>query len=248
LKIIAIRFMRLIDVRLPLRVDAISTVSRPSSKTGVISYPYCVFRRRTSTEPASSDHTTADPASANDGQVKQGGKGRPTPKRRDAQPYRRPLGGPPKDRKDAVRRQREEARLRRAGVRDAMASGDDKYLPARDKGPVRRYVRDVVDSRRSVAEYFLPAALVSFLISSFGARSATLGLVASLAFYGMMLLIAVDSIFLNRRLRSELAANFPGQSTRGVGFYALTRSLMIRRMRFPKPQLKRGDTVVPIRH
>jgi hypothetical protein len=75
-----------------------------------------------------------------------------------------------------------------------------------------------------------------------------LGLVASLAFYGMMLLIAVDSIFLTRRLRSELAANFPGQSTRGVGFYALTRSLMIRRMRFPKPQLKRGDTVVPSRH
>ena len=129
-----------------------------------------------------------------------------------------------------------------------MASGDDKYLPTRDKGPVRRYVRDVVDSRRSVAEYFLPAALVSFLISSFGARNVTLGLVASLAFYGMLMLIVVDSIFLSRRLRSELAANFPGQSTRGVGFYAFTRSLMIRRMRFPKPQLKRGETVVPVRH
>jgi len=237
--------MRLIDVRLPLRVDAISTVSRRTSKTGVISYPYCVFRRRTSTEPATSDPTTADPADANGAQAKQSGKGRPTPKRRDSQPFRRPLGGPPKDRKEAVRRQREDARLRRAGVRESMASGDDRYLPARDRGPVRRYVRDVVDSRRSVAEYFLPAALVSFLISSFGARNATLAFVSSLAFYGMLLLIVVDTMFLNRRLRSELAANFPGQSTRGVGFYALTRGLMIRRMRFPKPQLKRGDTVVP---
>ncbi|HKE50880.1 MAG TPA: DUF3043 domain-containing protein [Actinomycetes bacterium] len=204
-----------------------------------------MFRRRTSTEPATSDPTTADPADANGAQAKQSGKGRPTPKRRDSQPSRRPLGGPPKDRKEAVRRQREDARLRRAGARESMASGDDRYLPARDKGPVRRYVRDVVDSRRSVAEYFLPAALVSFLISSFGARNATLAFVSSLAFYGMLLLIVVDTMFLNRRLRSELAANFPGQSTRGVGFYALTRGLMIRRMRFPKPQLKRGDTVVP---
>lgn len=230
---------------LPLRVDAISTVSRGASRVGVISYPYYVFRRRTPTKAAPSNPTAADPESANGAPAKQGGKGRPTPKRRDSQPTRRPLGAPPRDRKEAVRVQREEAKRRRGDVRTAMASGDDTYLPARDKGPVRRYVRDVVDSRRSVAEYFLPAALVIFLVSTFSAGNPALALASSLAFYGMLLLMTVDSIFLNRRIKSELAAHYPGQSTRGVTFYAIMRSMQFRRMRFPKPRLNRGDVAVP---
>ena len=38
-------------------------------------------------------------------------------------------------------------------------AGEDAYLLPRDKGPVRRYVRDVVDSRRNVLGLFMPAAL-----------------------------------------------------------------------------------------
>ena len=43
--------------------------------------------------------------------------------------------------------------------RERMMAGDDAYLLPRDKGPVRRYVRDIVDSRRNVLGLFMPAAL-----------------------------------------------------------------------------------------
>jgi hypothetical protein len=204
-----------------------------------------VFRRRSSTEPTLPNPTSADPVDADGAPVKKDGKGRPTPKRRDAQPYRRPLGAPPKDRKEAVRAQRAEAKARRIAARDAMAAGDDKFLPARDKGPVRRYVRDFIDSRRSIGQYFLPLAFVIFLVSTFGARNPTVALVTSLAFYGMFLLIVVDSMILNRRLKSELRQHFPGENTRGITFYALMRGLQFRRMRFPKPQVRPGEPVVP---
>ena len=38
-------------------------------------------------------------------------------------------------------------------------AGDEAYLLPRDQGPVRRYVRDVVDSRRNVLGLFMPSAL-----------------------------------------------------------------------------------------
>ena len=43
-------------------------------------------------------------------------------------------------------------------------TGDDRYLPARDKGPVKRYVRDYVDSRRTIGEYLLPVFFVVFIV------------------------------------------------------------------------------------
>ena len=206
-----------------------------------------MFRRRTATEPTLPNPNPADPADADGAPGKKDGKGRPTPKRRDSQPYRRPLGAPPKDRKEAVRLQRSDAKARRIAARDAMAAGDDKFLPARDKGPVRRYARDFIDSRRSIGQYFLPLALVIFLVSTFSGRNPTVALATSLAFYGMFLMIVVDSLILNRRLKSELRRHFSGESTRGITLYALMRSLQFRRMRFPKPQVQLGDPVVPRR-
>ena len=47
-----------------------------------------------------------------------------------------------------------------------MLSGEEKNLPPRDRGPVHRFARDYVDSRRSAAEFFLPIALF-VLIATF---------------------------------------------------------------------------------
>src|SRR3712207_2693196 len=96
--------------------------------------------------------------------VRTSGKGRPTPKRSEAQGRRQgPPPPPPTTRKEAYKRMRETQAARRAEVRQGAARGDDAYLPARDRGPVRKLVRDVVDSRRNIGSLFLAVAAVALV-------------------------------------------------------------------------------------
>jgi hypothetical protein len=109
---------------------------------------------------------------------KPGGKGRPTPKRREAEMARKKRVAPPRNRKEAAALQRERMRAEREKRVSAMRTGDERYLPARDRGPVRRFVRDFVDSRRSVGEFLLPLLVTILVLSFLGetqvwARSAT---------------------------------------------------------------------------
>src|SRR5947208_16227608 len=77
-----------------------------------------------------------------------GGKGRPTPKRRDAQKRR---GTPtPTNRKEASKLRRERMREQRSQQRQALLTGDERHLPARDAGPAKRLARDVVDARFTI--------------------------------------------------------------------------------------------------
>ena len=46
----------------------------------------------------------------------------------------------------------------RSEARGAAARGDESFLPARDRGPVRKTVRDLVDSRRNIGSWFLAVA------------------------------------------------------------------------------------------
>ncbi len=43
-------------------------------------------------------------------------------------------------------------------------AGEEAFLLPRDQGPVRRYARDIVDSRRNLLGLFMPAALVLIFI------------------------------------------------------------------------------------
>jgi hypothetical protein len=43
--------------------------------------------------------------------------------------------------------------------------GDQSALPARDRGPVKKFVRDYIDSRRSLGEYFLPLMVIVLLLT-----------------------------------------------------------------------------------
>ncbi len=131
-------------------------------------------------------------------------------------------------------------------MRAAMdGSGDDRDLPRRDQGPVRRFCRDFVDSRRNVAEYLLPALVLILVLSTIPtgwAQSATV-----LLWMATILLTAADTIFLMWRLRKELAARFPDTSTRGARLYALLRSSQLRRLRMPKPRVPPG-AALPARY
>lgn len=191
-------------------------------------------RSKESTTPATTP--AVDPA--RDAESKAAGKGRPTPKRREVEKGRRRAINAPKDRKEAYRAMRERQREERVRSMQALRAGDERHLPARDRGPVRRYARDVVDSRRSVAEFFLPLALVILVLTFVG----TTQLQAAGGFLWMVVvvLIVIDSVMLALRLRRGLARNFPDESGRGALSYALMRSMQIRRFRLPPPRVKPG--------
>ncbi|WP_037669022.1 DUF3043 domain-containing protein [Streptomyces griseus] len=166
-------------------------------------------------------------------------KGRPTPKRNEAQSQRRSVANTSLTRKDAAKRQREERRAAMERQRQALAGGDERFLPARDKGPVRKFARDFIDSRFNVAEFFLPMAVVILVLSM--VRVGSLQSIALLLWLVVIVLIVLDSFLTSFRLRKQLTARFPDQNRRGAVAYALMRSLQMRRLRLPKPQVKRGE-------
>jgi hypothetical protein len=172
------------------------------------------------------------------------GKGRPTPKRNEAQGRRTgPPPPPPTTRKEAYKRMRATQASRRGESRAGAARGDDNYLPARDRGPVRKYVRDVVDSRRNVGSFFLAIAAIALIGTVF--PNAVVKNYASLILFGFFLVMIVDSVVLSRRIKRKVAERFPkgDQAGRSLAWYGISRSTMIRRWRFPKPDVALGADV-----
>lgn len=167
-----------------------------------------------------------------------GAKNRPTPKRRDQEAAnRRPLVVT--DRKAAARAEREHRRQASLAVRQAMVTGDESRMPARDRGPVRRYIRDAVDSRFSIGEVLLPAMLVALLLSLIPQVWA-LTLVFAIV-YGLVFLSIIDAWLLWRRLKKELGAKFGAdQIPSGSMMYAVMRTFQVRRTRLPRPMIARG--------
>ena len=141
---------------------------------------------------------------------------------------------------------REEKATRRVATserRERMMAGDDAYLLPRDKGPVRRYARDIVDSRRiSVLGLFMPAALgLIFIMLAVPQVSVYI----SPAMLILMAIMVIDGIFLGRKVNQLVDAKFPDNTEGGwkLGFYAASRASQLRRMRAPRPQVNRGDKV-----
>ncbi|MEU4033032.1 DUF3043 domain-containing protein [Streptomyces collinus] len=196
-----------------------------------------VFRSRAKEEKAPADKAPVNFSK----QIRdpQAPKGRPTPKRSEAQSQRRSVANTPTTRKDAAKRQREERRQALDRQRQALAGGDERYLPVRDKGPVRKFARDWVDSRFNVAEFFLPMAVVILVLSI--VRVPTIQAVALWLWLVVIVLIVLDAIVSGFRLKKRLAERFPDHNRRGAVAYGLMRSLQMRRLRLPKPQVKRGE-------
>lgn len=170
------------------------------------------------------------------------GKGRPTPTRKEAEARnKRPLV--PADRRAAARESRAKARVQRDLEYQAMRSGDERYMPARDRGPVRRYVRDSVDSRWNLGELFLPLAALFLMLQFVTARSApTIAVASLLVLYVYILASVADGWLMWRGLRKRVVAKF-GESAlpRGLAMYAVLRAFQVRPSRLPKPQVKHGQ-------
>ena len=166
-------------------------------------------------------------------------KGRPTPKRKEAESKRKISSLAPIVTKDQKRASKALAREDRVAQRAAYLRGDESALPSRDRGPARRFVRNYVDSRRSTGEYFLPTIFVVLVLTLIQIRAIQYGAIALM--YAMLLIAVIDGIVLSRKIRKAVEIQFPGTNTKGLGMYAWLRSTQMRRLRAPHPQVKVGN-------
>jgi hypothetical protein len=202
-----------------------------------------VFRRRSpATEDAPAegtpDSSATDQADRTSGAVT-AGKGKPTPKRSEAERARR--YNAPGDRKEALRQSRTRDRSARTRKTEAMRRGEEWALPAKDKGPVRALARDLVDSRRRLSEFYMYGLVV--LLFLLFLHDKVVQTVLPLLLIVMVVIMIVEGYFVGRRVTTLANERFPGQSTRGIKMYAAMRALQIRQLRFPKPRVKPGATV-----
>lgn len=180
---------------------------------------------------------TAEPATTTTG------KGRPTPTRKEAEAARRQALKGPTDPKARRKLEREQVRQQRIAAREALMAGDERALPARDAGPAKSFVRDYIDGRRTLAEYFIIIAVVVLIVGLF--RIPTIQVVVSVVWFAMLVLLVVDMSILLLRLRKQLAEKFPDPADRkGTLFYGAMRALQIRRLRLPPPKVKPGGRPV----
>jgi DUF3043 family protein len=210
------------------------------------------FLRRSTPATVGGDQPAAE-AQAPGGSTRGDAKGRPTPKRRDAQAKRRgPAPPPPRTQREAAkyakatrpeRPTRDQRRRDAAERRERMAAGDDRYLLPRDRGPVRAYARDVIDSRPHLMGLFMPLALVVMLslVVPIPAVQQYLTLFSLVALTSMI----IEGIFLGTQVTRKVRAKFPKEQINGLGtgWYAFTRASQLRRLRIPKPRVNRGASV-----
>ena len=162
-------------------------------------------------------------------------KGRPTPKRKEAESKRKVSSLAPIVTKDQKRASKAQVREERVAQRAAYLRGDESALPLRDRGPARRFVRNYVDSRRSTGEYFLPTIFVVLIFTLIQNPIIQIG--AIVLMYAMLLVAVIDGILLSRKIRKAVEEQFPGTETKGLGMYAWLRSTQMRRLRAPHPQV-----------
>ena len=168
-----------------------------------------------------------------------GNKGRPTPKRKDAIAARKVSSLAPASTKEEKKRAKEASRAARVANRAAYLRGDEAALPLRDKGPVKRYVRNYIDSRRSIGEYFLPIIFVVLVLTLIPSPIFQIGSI--IIMYSVLLISVIDGIFLGRKLKKAVLEKFPDAQVKGIAMYGWLRSTQMRRMRTPKPQINRGE-------
>jgi len=218
-----------------------------------------VFRRssagETDSKAASGGAEQTEEAPAKSRPPEQAGKGRPTPKRSDAERnrYRSIQGGTTSGRTTGTRdpgrkltpeekaRERDRTRSDRTKRMEAMRRGEDWALGPRDQGPLKKLARDYVDSHRRASEFYMYALLV-LLVALFSRNKVVEDYIGPLVFV-LIAIIAIDGFIIRRGLQKLAAERYPGQSTRGLTWYAVMRAMQIRRFRNPQPSVKPGDKI-----
>lgn len=180
-------------------------------------------------------------------------KGKATP-RRPNQSKARPPVNPPltnKEKREAAkksgpltkeqkRQAKADVRAERARIAEGQWKGDpffDKYHIPRDRGPERLLVRDIVDSRWSVGQYYMFGAFAILILSTSG--NVALQSYLFIALLALTAVIVLESVLLCRRVKRIVYKRFPKTAQRkgGLYWYAIQRSIMPRSMRNPRARM-----------
>lgn len=164
-------------------------------------------------------------------------KGQPTPARKaQEQARKKPLVG--NRSKEAKQAERLKLRDERTKAREGMMAGDEKYLTLRDRGPQRKYARDLVDARFTAGEMVLPGLFLVVLATFID--SYTVQLVTLFAMWGLFGIVAIDAWFVSRMVKKRATKKFGADRVEGgLGWYGAMRSIQMRALRIPKPQVAR---------
>lgn len=173
----------------------------------------------------------AEPTAQTD--AKDGGKGRPTPTRKEAEAAARDRAKASANPKGGSRDQR---MSQTAKMREAMRTGDDRYLPSRDQGPVKAFVRNWLDRRLTLTEFLMPI-LLGVLVLTTSRQSAGAGYLAEEL---LVLAVGLELGILTTMMRRAVRREFPAESTKGLTSYLFLRAIQLRPLRMPKTQVKIG--------
>ena len=167
-------------------------------------------------------------------------KGRPTPKRSEAERNRRqPITGSRAPATPRTPEDKAKARGDRGRKYEAMKRGESWALNPRDRGPAKALARDYIDSKRRISEYYM-YILVVLLVAVFLRNKTEQQYISPLVLV-LVVIILVDAQVIRRSLRKLVGERLPGESTRGLTMYAVMRALQIRRFRMPTPRVRPGD-------
>ena len=167
-------------------------------------------------------------------------KGRPTPKRSEAERRRRqPITGSSANRSSG--RAGGGTKADRSSKYQAMKRGEEWALQPKDKGPVKALARDYVDSKRRVSEFYMYVLIL--LVLALFARTSAVQTYSQYVILALVVAVVIEGILIRRGLHRLIAERLPGQSTRGVTMYAIMRTLQIRKLRMPAPRVRPGDKI-----
>ncbi len=219
-----------------------------------------MFRRSsagaTEGEAQDSPGTQAPEAPAKSKAPAQTGKGRPTPKRSEAEANRyksitgsttsgrgRPAPATPgrKLTPEEKAKARAQARTDRERQTQAMRRGEAWALSPRDRGPVKQLARDYVDAHRRPSEFYMYALILLVIGLVAGKSHSAISSDMQIVLVIIIIVIVIDALLLRRSISKLAAERLPGESARGITFYAVMRALQLRRFRTPAPRLKPGD-------
>jgi hypothetical protein len=207
-----------------------------------------LFRRKSSDLVADATATVSDSATATEPRPKgytpsKKELGVETPKRQTTQ-RRQTTAAAPANRREAYKQMRDRQRVERAEAQAGMKAGDERYLLARDRGPERALVRNIVDSRRTAGTWFFGGAIIVF-IGSTGAMPAYINLAANLLWAILAVIVVIDSILISRKVKKLVTERLPNTTQRlgSLYLYGIMRALTFRRMRVPKPAVELGAKI-----
>ena len=197
------------------------------------------FKKKDSASGASSTDPAKAPPGSTTGAGPGGTKGHATPSRREAEDARKNQLKIPKDPKAAKKAARQRDQEERSRARQGMKNGEERYLPARDRGPARAFVRDFVDGRITLAEFFIFIAIAVLALGFI--KNQFIQSWVSIGFFAVTALIVVDTAVLLIQLSLKAKKEFAEATDRkGLLLYATLRTLQLRRLRLPPPRVRRG--------